>query len=174
VAHTASGQASQEAAEALLDDPAVSAAIAAALSRARPENQRVLIHWRSASADRSAELGQLLKEDRGVARKVLYEYQLVPVEIIGADTDVGTDEPDTDVKIEGADPDAQVDRADAEDELLTRIALDVEAARNTPQLTVVGAEGQVIASLHAAPLTTGAEIEAMQASFVAAREASGG
>jgi hypothetical protein len=55
---------------ALLQDPAD--AIAAAQKRAASENRRVLVVWGATDA-----LSTMLKKDRDVSRKILYEYDVV-------------------------------------------------------------------------------------------------
>ncbi len=111
-------------------DPATTVAFAEAIAHARLENQRVLVQWGSAASDRSAALGQLLGDNRDVARKLRYGYQVSPVEVSDADQDI---------------------------ELLGRHGGAVE---NLPHLAILDADGQLIANRDGASLMAGDEFDA--------------
>lgn len=57
------------------------AEIEAALSRARKENKRVLVQWGANWCGWCRVLHKLFKEDREIARKLLYEYELILVDV---------------------------------------------------------------------------------------------
>jgi hypothetical protein len=66
----------------LCQDPAFpdadpKAAIEAAKKKAAAENRRVLVLWGSNDDEASTSAAALLKKDKGVARLILYEYDLV-------------------------------------------------------------------------------------------------
>jgi thioredoxin-related protein len=58
---------------------ALEAEIAAALEVAGRKHQRVLVHWGDPASERCQELDSLLRENRDLARKLLYEYRVVRV-----------------------------------------------------------------------------------------------
>lgn len=70
-----------EAADAKLD-------IAAALNRAKKENKRVLIQWGANWCGWCRILHKLFQEDKTIARKLLYEYELIMVDIAQFDKNI--------------------------------------------------------------------------------------
>ena len=57
------------------------AEVAAALTRAREENRRVLVVFGADAGEASLRLDAFLREDPGVRRKLLYEYRVVKVAV---------------------------------------------------------------------------------------------
>ena len=55
--------------------------IEAALSRARKENKRVLVQWGANWCGWCRVLHKLFKEDKNIARKLFYEYELILVDV---------------------------------------------------------------------------------------------
>jgi thiol:disulfide interchange protein len=92
--------------------------IAAALERARRENKRVLIQWGANWCGWCVKLAGTFQKDAEVARELMYEYELVKL-------DVG--------------------RFDKHVELFQRYGADLKAA-GIPYLTVLDAEGKVLAN----------------------------
>jgi hypothetical protein len=101
--------------DAAADAPA---AVAAALARARKDNQRVLVLFGSDADEASVALASLLAKDREVGRKILYEYQLAKVAV--------------------GDPDRNMD-------LARGYGADLEK-KGLPFLTVLAADGKVLAN----------------------------
>src|SRR5688572_5485768 len=64
------------------DEKADAAAdIAAALARAKAENRRVLIQWGGNWCHWCIKLDGLMKKDKKISRKLMYEYDVVKVDI---------------------------------------------------------------------------------------------
>ncbi|MBI1850280.1 MAG: thioredoxin family protein [Planctomycetes bacterium] len=61
--------------------PAANEPIANAIARATKENQRVLVVWQADWSSTLKEVGALLKSNKEIARKILYEYQVVTIDI---------------------------------------------------------------------------------------------
>lgn len=95
--------------------------ITAALTRARDDNRRVLIHWGSNSCETCQRLHAAMNNDRAIKRMLLYEYELVLV-------DVGSRDRNLDIALSyGVAPQAS----------------------GVPWLTMLNFDGEPIANLHA-------------------------
>jgi len=101
--------------------------IAAALDRARVENRRVLIQWGANWCGWCIKLHTLFKENKDIARKLLYEYEFVPVDIGRFDKNMG---------------------------LAERYGADLKN-NGVPFLTVLAAEGQVLTNQETSSLEMG-------------------
>lgn len=102
---------------------ALEAEIAAALEVAGRRHQRVLVHWGDPSTERCKELDSLLRENRDLARKLLYEYRVVRVPSV-EDEAVKT----------------------------TAMKYGAVLITGTPHLTVLDAEGRPLANVDSGPL----------------------
>jgi len=120
----------EQAVALVFEDPEDAAVIDAATAHARPENQRVLIHWGSESVERSVALAKLFEDERDVARKLLYEYQVVRLEVGDADHDLGQYGP----ALEGT-------------------------AGDLPYLMILDGQGQVVATRGATSLLAGDQFD---------------
>lgn len=83
LAATRSGEVRQEPQETPVYDEAADAAVVieAALEEARRENKRVLLQWGGNWCGWCKLLHQMFQSDREIARKLLYEYEVVTVDI---------------------------------------------------------------------------------------------
>ncbi len=106
-------------------------ALAGALARAKRDNQRVLAVLGKEKDEGSIRLAALLREDPKVKRKVLYEYRVV--------------------KVDGG-------ARDANRELALRLGADLEKVP-LPFLSVLGADGKVLATEDPAALRDGARLD---------------
>jgi thiol:disulfide interchange protein len=57
------------------------ARVTSALDRAKRENQRVLVEWTASWCPPLKDVEQLVASDKEIAKKILYEYQLVPIDM---------------------------------------------------------------------------------------------
>jgi len=106
------------------------AEITAALEAATRKNQRVLLVWGEAESPKSQQLDALLAEDKDLARKVLYEYRVVRLK------------PET---------------TDSYTVLAKKYSVAPEAG--VPHLTVLAADGMVVANVPASTMADKDQID---------------
>lgn len=104
--------------------PPAGTEISAALEAATRKNQRVLLVWGEGQSEAFQQLDALLGEDRGLARKLLFEYQVVRL---------------------------KAEETDSYTVLAQKYGAKLEAG--SPHLTILAADGLVLANENARALT---------------------